>query len=259
MSDQSEHNRDWLLRLFPRGWRERYADEFLALIEDRPPGVRDTLDIVRSALDARLRPRAWGLERAVEGQLLMAGAPEPPLPRQITVGGNVPTARQKRSEAERRFTRREFLRNAVLGGVGVAAVVGGIAVTEFGLPNKTGIFGKEVIVPPDVIPAPGDPPYKYLPGKFWLINNEDGALALYWKCPHLGCTVPWNAEEGQFHCPCHQSIYNRHGVRTDGPAPRPMDLMALRVDELGNVVVNTGDITERDDYDPSQAVRLDRI
>ena len=35
-----------------------------------------------------------------------------------------------------------------------------------------------------------------------------------------------------------------------------MDLMALRVDELGNVVVHTGEITERDDYDPSQAVKL---
>lgn len=259
MSERPEITR-WFLRLFPRGWRDRYADEFLALIEDRPPGPRDTLDIIVSALDARLRPRAWGVVDSAEGQLLMAGAPDPATPpHQITVGSPRLTPAQRRGEAHRRFTRREFLRNTVLGGVGVAAVVGGVAVSQFGLPNKTGVFGKEVIVPPDVIPAPGDPPYKYLPGKFWLINNDDGALALYWKCPHLGCTVPWEASEGQFHCPCHQSIYDRHGVRIDGPAPRPMDLMALRVDELGNVVVHTGEITEREGYDPSQAVKLDRL
>lgn len=35
-----------------------------------------------------------------------------------------------------------------------------------------------------------------------------------------------------------------------------MDLMALRVDELGNVVVHTGEITQRDAYAPAQAVRL---
>ncbi|HYI16737.1 MAG TPA: hypothetical protein VEX37_15165, partial [Thermomicrobiales bacterium] len=191
MSERSGRQR-WLLSLFPRGWRERYADEFLALIEDSPPGPRDTLDIIVSALDARLRPRAWGIVETVKGQLLMAGTPDPaPPPQRITVGATRQTASQRRSEAERRFTRREFLRNAVLGGAGVAAIVGGVAASQFGLPNKTGVFGKEVILPPEVIPAPGDPPYKHLSGKFWLINNSDGALALYWKCPHLGCTVPW--------------------------------------------------------------------
>ena len=35
-----------------------------------------------------------------------------------------------------------------------------------------------------------------------------------------------------------------------------MDLMALRVDTLGNIVVHTGEITERNGYDPSQAVKL---
>ncbi len=42
--------------LYPREWRRRYADEFLALIEARrqsPPGV---LDILRGALDAWVHP-----------------------------------------------------------------------------------------------------------------------------------------------------------------------------------------------------------
>ena len=41
-------------------------------------------------------------------------------------------------------------------------------------------------------------------GKFYLSRIEDGGfLALSRRCTHLGCTVPWVAEEGRFVCPCH--------------------------------------------------------
>jgi cytochrome b6-f complex iron-sulfur subunit len=242
-----------LLRLFPRAWRERYGPELLALLDERPPNGRDMLDLCLAALDARVRPRAWALEGKTQGQLLMqgAGSPVPVAPESLTTGRP-----SRRTASSRRFSRRVFLRNALLGGAIVASAGTGVAAVEFAWPNKTGVFGKEVVVPPAAIPPVGAPPYKYLPGKFWLINNEDGALALYWKCPHLGCTVPWNAGEGQFHCPCHQSIYDRHGVLRSGPAPRPMDLMELRVDPAGNVIVHTGRITQRDDYAPEQAVKL---
>ncbi len=46
-----------LLRLYPAVWRDRYGAEFEALLADRPPGLRDRIDIVRGALDARLRPQ----------------------------------------------------------------------------------------------------------------------------------------------------------------------------------------------------------
>ena len=46
-----------LLRLYPRDWRTRYEDEFLSLLAERPPDVRDRVDIVRGAIDARLRPQ----------------------------------------------------------------------------------------------------------------------------------------------------------------------------------------------------------
>ena len=45
----------WLVRRYPRWWRERYADEVLALLEDRPPSRRDRLDLARGAIDAHLR------------------------------------------------------------------------------------------------------------------------------------------------------------------------------------------------------------
>jgi hypothetical protein len=45
-----------LIRLYPPDWRSRYEDEFRSLLAERPPDVRDRVDIVRGALDARIRP-----------------------------------------------------------------------------------------------------------------------------------------------------------------------------------------------------------
>jgi hypothetical protein len=47
----------WLIRLYPGFWRERYGDEFVELLQSRPPNVRDRLDIFRGALDARIHPQ----------------------------------------------------------------------------------------------------------------------------------------------------------------------------------------------------------
>lgn len=41
-----------LVSLYPSAWRERYEDEFLALLEDRPPRLKDVLDIVWGSIDA---------------------------------------------------------------------------------------------------------------------------------------------------------------------------------------------------------------
>ena len=46
-----------LLRLYPQAWRERYGDELLALLQDRPASLTDHLDLIRGALDARLHPQ----------------------------------------------------------------------------------------------------------------------------------------------------------------------------------------------------------
>jgi cytochrome b6-f complex iron-sulfur subunit len=152
----------------------------------------------------------------------------------------------------KRVERRLFLRNVLLGSAGLVSLqlAGGFLVYFW--PLKTSQFGGLINVPAAAVPPPGDEPVRVQEGKFWLINNDDGLLALYWKCPHLGCTVPWNQPANQFQCPCHGSIYDRHGVLISGPAPRPMDIMAMTV-EGGNVIVNTGDITERSDWTPEQS------
>ncbi|HYI16963.1 MAG TPA: Rieske 2Fe-2S domain-containing protein [Thermomicrobiales bacterium] len=158
---------------------------------------------------------------------------------------------------QRLVSRRAFLRNSVLGSVGVATLISVGGFVAFFWNNKTGAFGGEIPVPLDLVPPVGEAPYRNQGGKFYIINNEDGALAIYWKCVHLGCTVPWNEDNDQFICPCHGSVYNRVGERVAGPAPRPLDLFPMVVDG-NNVIVNTdpeGAIV-RSSYDPSQALKL---
>jgi len=69
-----------------------------------------------------------------------------------------------------------------------------------------------------------------------------GVVALYQKCPHLGCRVPSCATSGWFECPCHGSQYNRVGEKKAGPAPRGMDRFPITVDPGGNVIVATGTV-----------------
>jgi hypothetical protein len=45
---------DSLLRLYPRAWRDRYADELLAMVGDRPLQLRQIIDLVSGAIDAHL-------------------------------------------------------------------------------------------------------------------------------------------------------------------------------------------------------------
>jgi hypothetical protein len=59
-----------LLSLYPPAWRERYGDEFAELLAARPPSLRDQLDIVRGAVDARIHPQVVPppLPRTVAGR-----------------------------------------------------------------------------------------------------------------------------------------------------------------------------------------------
>lgn len=49
--------RHLLVRLYPSRWRDRYGDEFEAILEERPLGPFDVADIILGALDAQLHLR----------------------------------------------------------------------------------------------------------------------------------------------------------------------------------------------------------
>lgn len=153
--------------------------------------------------------------------------------------------------------RRTFVRNAALGATGSVLAILGAGFGALMWPNKTGAFGSVIPVPGTSVPPVDGPPVRNVPGKFWLVNTKDGLMALYTKCPHLGCSVPWVGppdDPQAFQCPCHGSMFNYQGDKTGGPTPRPMDYMAIEIDPSGAVLVNTGDIKTRLAYDPSQAV-----
>jgi hypothetical protein len=65
-----------LVRLYPARWRARYGDEFEAILEERPLGPFDVLDIILGALDARLRLRGAGataIGRSISMSLRIGG------------------------------------------------------------------------------------------------------------------------------------------------------------------------------------------
>lgn len=66
--------------------------------------------------------------------------------------------------------------------------------------------------------------------------------ALSQRCPHLGCRPNPCLEDFWFQCPCHQSRYDRLGIKAAGerygPASRGMDRYATEVDADGVLFVD---------------------
>ena len=88
-------------------------------------------------------------------------------------------------------------------------------------------------------------------GRFYLVRLPAGFMALYRKCPHLGCAVPWDHALEEFNCPCHTSLFNRRGEVLSGPSPRPLDYFPVQI--IGDeVFVDTGRLMTRQEFDVSQ-------
>jgi cytochrome b6-f complex iron-sulfur subunit len=89
-------------------------------------------------------------------------------------------------------------------------------------------------------------------GQFYLVRLDDGGfLALSRKCTHLGCTVPWVESEKQFICPCHASVYTIKGEVLRSPAPRPLDMYEVFI-ENDIVKVDTNRRSKRKIFVASQ-------
>ncbi len=91
-------------------------------------------------------------------------------------------------------------------------------------------------------------------GSFYLARLASGGfLALDRTCTHLGCTVPWDADTDRFDCPCHASSFDITGAVIGPPAPRPLDLYPVRI-ENGVVKVDLRRPLRRTAFEASQAV-----
>ena len=171
------------------------------------------------------------------------------------------------SEEEAGITRRQFLTKALRISFGAFAGIQAISWLGFMWPKVSGGFGSKVdagkvedlkkqIVQGDgsVIPAFIPEARAYvLPFDSSQASDSqfsdgdtiaDGLVAIYQRCVHLGCRVPWcNSSQG-FECPCHGSKYNLVGEYYAGPAPRNLDRFVVSVNPAGKFIIDTGTIIE---------------
>jgi cytochrome b6-f complex iron-sulfur subunit len=166
-------------------------------------------------------------------------------------------------EEELGVTRRQFLNRGILLTLLAGLGTFGASLLAFLWPSSTAGFGstigagkladiigfmdtnKQPFYVPEArtyiqpYPKSGLPKAKKVYDDFIYAGMEQGIVALYQKCVHLGCRVPWCQSAQWFECPCHGSKYNRVGEKRDGPAPRGLDRFQALVSG-GNVSINTG-------------------
>ena len=161
-------------------------------------------------------------------------------------------------------SRRQFLNRALGATLLVALGQFALASIDFLYPRLRGGFGAKITVGDaeeirNEISAAREP--KFIPdGRFFITLYEGdpakaaaiptykaanvdktGFMALYRKCVHLGCSVPWCPPAKWFECPCHGSKYSINGEYRDGPAPRSLDQFRVEI-VGGKIVVDTGTI-----------------
>ena len=169
---------------------------------------------------------------------------------------------------QRDISRRSFMRRVLGAGVGLLSLefVGGTL--AFLWPNITEGLGAtfRVGAMADILRAEprfsAGHPYSYGPARTFLINIPAARalargetvelpapaaadlLALWRRCPHLGCMVPDLCESvKRFTCRCHGSTYNILGEKLEkGPAQRGMDRFAVLVGDDGTVVIDTREV-----------------
>jgi cytochrome b6-f complex iron-sulfur subunit len=181
--------------------------------------------------------------------------------------------------AKQRLSRRRFLRRSMLAVWGVSATAAVAGALDMLYPMLSGDFGSTQIVgkksdfkavTPDKFQADQAGVYHRPVARTYVIHmaaetqfllhgnnlaeqlqsefvtkDSDGSywLALYQKCVHLGCTVPFKDSCASFKCPCHGSHYNVNGEYLDGPAPRSLDRFQISF-QGDSVVVNTGALNQ---------------
>tara|TARA_B100000700_G_C14937194_1_gene804937 strand:- start:532 stop:1395 length:864 start_codon:yes stop_codon:yes gene_type:complete len=170
------------------------------------------------------------------------------------------------SEEEAGITRRQFLTKALRISFGAFAGIQLISYLGFIWPKVSGGFGSKIDagsiedIKDQIFQADGSVIPAFIPSARAYVlpldataaaNSQfssgstvtDGLVAVYQRCVHLGCRVPWcNSSQG-FECPCHGSKYNMIGEYFAGPAPRNLDRFNV-TNANGRLIIDTGTIIE---------------
>lgn len=200
--------------------------------------------------------------RQVEASAALDRRPAAPATQNTEVAPFVPPDADAIGISRRKFFNRSII---VMMGLGLSGF--GAAILAFLWPMPKGGFGSKIRVGavPDVLSKiSASKGFLYsAEGRMWLTayptsaiekakavyppavlpSMEAGVVALYQKCPHLGCRVPSCQTSQWFECPCHGSQYNLAGEKKGGPAPRGMDRFATSVTG-GVLTVDTGTIVQ---------------
>lgn len=206
----------------------------------------------RSAKAARVaseRPDLKEMVAAVKESHATGGAVKPRLP----LGKPVPV-KPKLPVKEGKVRRRGVV--GLLAGIAVTpfvlawsslgAILGlwSLGTARFMMPNMVlELPSKFKVGPPSDFP-PGGVSEKYKASRgIWIVNSDEyngrGIIyALASVCTHLGCTPNWLDGEQKFKCPCHGSGFYITGVNFEGPAPRPLERVGLRLAEDGMLEVD---------------------
>jgi menaquinol-cytochrome c reductase iron-sulfur subunit len=73
----------------------------------------------------------------------------------------------------------------------------------------------------------------------WVVlTKENRVIAFAPFCTHLGCAYHWENATNSFVCPCHMSVFAMDGKVMNGPAARPLDRYACRV-EAGKILIGS--------------------
>ena len=148
--------------------------------------------------------------------------------------------------------RRRSLRNLWIGLVAIATGQAGWITASFLRPRRADASAPALFVAGPVDGFDAGSVTAFPDGRFYLVRLEDGGfLALHRECTHLGCTVPWDAAQHRFVCPCHASQFDITGAVLAAPAPRPLDTYAVRL-ENGLVKIDLSRRQTRQAFDASQ-------
>jgi cytochrome b6-f complex iron-sulfur subunit len=56
-----------------------------------------------------------------------------------------------------------------------------------------------------------------------VLQPKPGAIVAFSAvCTHLGCVIQWQANKGEFLCPCHAGRFGVDGKVLGGPPPKPL-------------------------------------
>jgi cytochrome b6-f complex iron-sulfur subunit len=191
---------------------------------------------------AAVRGKAASVESAVSASVAPAKPALPPMP------VKPPAAKDKKAAAG--VDRRSFVALCLnplwlaFAGMAATSLLWVLDLARFMFPNV-------LVEPPTTfkIGPPSDYPLggvstKWLAARgVWIVHTDQYKgrnliYALASVCTHLGCTPNWLEGEQKYKCPCHGSGFYVNGINFEGPAPRPLERVGLKLASDGQLEVD---------------------